>query len=326
VSFQSRSVFPHGFRWTDPHTWPWIVWVWAGFLLLGWIAPLWKWFQRDRVKSWPAASGYVESIGEPEPRKFLGLTIPQTSSQGILEIHYSYSALGQSFRGRHKLDSSSKFNPDEFTNRLVRSPVLVQYHPEKPSISALLDSSIEALLRQAPPPSQEEEKRIRAAHEIPAIYRPWLQPLMYLALAGFLISLWINIACVLGKQIPSDAPLFLMHIGIFVVFIPATLTGQKMLGGKLRRDFWKAVMKDAPEAYYYLFYIIFAYSWLTGVYAFFSGFPGNGQPSTPSSGQDWLVFSGVWMIFYYASFAIFLSARNSCFKYAQLPDNSQFSQ
>src|SRR5215470_17708337 len=201
MPFQSPSVFPHDFRWTEPHTWPWIVWVWAGFLLLGWVAPIWKWLQRDRVKSWPATSGFVECIGEPEPRKFLGWTIPQSSSNGIFEIQYSYSALGQSFRGRYKLDSSSKFSPDDFTSQLVRLPVQVQYHPDKPSMSALLDSSIEALLRQAPPLSSEEKKRMRATREIPEIYRPWLQPLMYLALGGFLISFCINIACLLGKQI-----------------------------------------------------------------------------------------------------------------------------
>jgi hypothetical protein len=315
LPFQSRSVFPTDFRWTDPLTWPWVVWVWAGFLVLGWIPPLWKWFRRDRVKSWPAASGFVESIGEPEPRKFLGLTISQTSSQGILEIQYSYSALGQSFRGRHKLNSSSKFNPDEFTNRLVRLPVQIQYHPEKPSNSALLDSSIEALLRQAPPLTPEEEQRMRAAHEIPAIYRPWLQPLMYLALAGFLMSLGINVACVLGKQIPSDVPFFFMHIGIFVVFFPAILAAQKMVGNTRRRGFWKAVLKEAPEGFYYLFYVVFAYSWLTGIHGFYNGSPGSGQHSTPFGGQDWLGFSGVWMTFYYVSFVILLSARNFCFKY-----------
>jgi len=315
-------LFPHDFRWTDPHTWPGFVWVWAGFLVLGWIVPLWKWFRRDRAKSWPSASGFVESIGEPEQRRFLGLTMPQNSSQGIIEIQYSYSALGQSFRGSHKLDNSAKFNPDEFTNRLVRSPVLVQYHPEKPSISLLLDSSIEALLRQAPPPSQEEEHRLRGAREIPAIYRPWLQPLMYLALAGFLISLCINIACVLRKQMPLDAPFFLMHLGIFVVFFPAILTAQKMVGNTNRRGFWKAVMKNVPEAVSYLFYVIFAYSWLTGFYSFFNGAPANGHRSTLSSGSEWLVFSGIWMDFYYASFAIFLSARNSSFKYPKLSGNS----
>jgi hypothetical protein len=95
--------------------------------------------------------------------------IPHSSSQGVLEIRYSYSALGRSFQGRRRLDGSSKFSPDDFTDRLVRLPIQVQYHPDKPSISALLDSSIEALLRQAPPLSPEEEQRIREAHEIPAL-------------------------------------------------------------------------------------------------------------------------------------------------------------
>ena len=156
---------------------------------------------------------------------------------------------------------------------------------------------------------------MRAVHEIPAIYRPWLQPLMYLALAGFLMSLGINIACVLGKQVPSDMPFFLMHVGIFVVFFPAIFAAQKMVGNTRRRGFWKAVLKEAPEGFYYLFYVVFAYSWLTGIQGFFNGSPGSSQRSTPFGGPDWLAFSGVWMTFYYASFVILLSARNFCFKY-----------
>ena len=326
MRFQLPSVFPHDFRWTDPHTWPRIVWIWAGFLLLGWMAPIWKWLKRDRAKSWPTTSGFVEYIGEAEPRKFLGLAIQQSSAQGTLELQYSYSVLGQSFRGHHRLDSSCKFNPDEFTSRLVRLPVQVQYHPDKPSISALLDSSIEALLRQAPPLSSQEKRLIRAAHQIPALYRPWLRPLMYLAFAGFLISFCINVACVLGKQIPPDVPFFFMHVGIFVVFFPAVFAAKKMLGGTVRRDFWKVAMKDAPDVARYLFYVIFAYGWLTGIFGFFSGSSGMATTQRPPSGPDWLAFSGTWMIFYNASFAILLSARNSSLKYTHLADDSEFSQ
>ncbi len=287
------------------------------------MAPIWKWLQRERVKSWPTTSGFVEYVGDAEPRKFLGLAIQQGSSQGALEIQYSYSALGQSFRGRHRLDSASKFIADEFTSRLLRLPVQVQYHPDKPSISALSDSSIEALLRQAPPLSSEEKQLIRAAHEIPAIYRPWLQPLMYLALAGFLISLCINIACVFGKQLPPDVPFFIMHMGIFVVFFPAVWAAKKMLGSTARRDFWKVVMKNAPDFVRHIFYIIFAYEWLIwiGVLGFF-----RATSQRPPGGPDWFVFSGTWMIFYYTSFAILLSARNSNSKHTRLAADSEFSQ
>jgi hypothetical protein len=314
VFFLSRSMFPPDFRWTDPYTWPWVVWVWACSLLLGWIAPLWKWLQRDRLKSWPTANGFVESIGEPEPRKFPGFTILPGSSHRSLEIRYSYFVLGQLFRGRHTLDSSSKCGLDEFGNRFIRLPVQVNYHPEKPAVSALLDSSIEALLRQAPPLSAQDEQRMRAAHEIPAIYRPWLQPLMYLALTGFLISLWINIACLLGKQVLSDAQFFLMHGGVFAVFFPAFFAARKMLGDTNRRGFWKAVTMDTPKGLRDLFYLVFAYGWLTGAYGFFHLSPGNGQPSTLFNGSDLLPFSGVWMVFYYSSFVILLSARNVCLK------------
>jgi hypothetical protein len=158
-----------------------------------------------------------------------------------------------------------------------------------------LDSSIEALLRQAPPLSAEEENLRRAAREIPALYRPWLLPLIYLALTGFLISLCVNIASLLGRPFPSDAPFFLLHIGIFVVFLPAILAAKKMLGNTYRRDFWKVVMNNAPENLPYLFYAVFAYAWLPGLYAFSKGFRENGQPGTPSNAPPWQAFSATWM-------------------------------
>jgi hypothetical protein len=112
----------------------------------------------------------------------------------------------------------------------------------------------------------------------------------------------------------------------FCCFFPAVFAAKKMLGSTVRRDFWKVVMKDAPDIVRYLFYVFFAYGWLTGILAFYGGPLGNGQNSTPTSGQDWRAFSGTWMAFYYASFAILLSARNSCLKYERLPAASQFSQ
>ena len=319
---QSRSPFPLDFHWNDPHTWPWMVWVWAGFVVLGWLTPLWKWLQRDRVKSWPSAIGAMESIGEPQPRKFLGLTLSNSSSEKILELCYSYSALGQSFHGRHKLDASSKFNVDKFTNRLVGLPIQVQYHPDKPSVSALTDSSIEAMLRQAPPLSTEEEQIIRAAHEIPAVYRPFLLPLMYLALAGFIISFCINFASLLKIALPESAPFFLLHAGIFVVFFPALLAAKKMLGTSYGLNFWKRVMKEAPEGFRYLFYVIFAYSWLIGFFALFNG-PPTQVRSSDFNKSAWLPFSAVWMIFYYTSFVVLLSAHNYSVKYSTPADLSR---
>jgi hypothetical protein len=314
VSLQSRSPFPPDFRWTDPHTWPWMIWVWAGFIILGWLAPLWRWFQRDRVTSWLSAIGVVESIREPEPRTFLGMALSQNSSQGVLEIRYSYSPLGQSYRGRHKIDRASKFNLDEFTNRLIGLPIQVQYHPDKPAVSALMDSSIEALLRQAPPLSREEEQLIRAAHEIPAVYLPWLLPLMYLALAGFLISFCINIVSLLGIVLPQGAPFFLLHVGIFVVFFPAILAAKKMVGYTNGRYFWKRLMNEAPEGFRYLFYVVFGYCWLIGFLSFSQPFPGKDPSSFLSTRSEWLPFSAVWMVFYYSSFVILLSARNYSLK------------
>jgi hypothetical protein len=39
------------FRWADPATWPWVVWVWLAILLAWCAKPLWRWFQRQRARS-----------------------------------------------------------------------------------------------------------------------------------------------------------------------------------------------------------------------------------------------------------------------------------
>jgi len=48
------------FRWTDPSTWPWIVYVWLALILVGWLKPAWRWMHRQRTSSWPTASGQIE--------------------------------------------------------------------------------------------------------------------------------------------------------------------------------------------------------------------------------------------------------------------------
>src|SRR5215472_7025656 len=64
------SMIDQPFRWTDPHSWPWIVYVWLAFLFVGWLKPFWQWLQRGQAKSWPTASGRIESATLAEPKRF----------------------------------------------------------------------------------------------------------------------------------------------------------------------------------------------------------------------------------------------------------------
>ncbi|HVH69861.1 MAG TPA: hypothetical protein VNB49_01965, partial [Candidatus Dormibacteraeota bacterium] len=83
------------FRWTDPSTWPWFVYVWLALILVGWLKPLWRWMQRQRASSWPTASGQIEyaSVSEPKP-SFLSGSGRGNSPSHVGELGYSYFVAG----------------------------------------------------------------------------------------------------------------------------------------------------------------------------------------------------------------------------------------
>jgi len=49
-------------RWNDPTTWPWMFYVWAALVLVGWVKPAWNWFRRKRAAGWSLAEGRIESV------------------------------------------------------------------------------------------------------------------------------------------------------------------------------------------------------------------------------------------------------------------------
>ncbi len=84
--------------------------------------------------------------------------------------------------------------------------------------------------------------------------------------------------------LPYAASCSNVRVGIFVVFLPAVFLSQKNLGSANRRDYWKVVTKGLPVV---------------------------GKQSGPPTPLVWLVFSGHWTLFCYASFVMNLSAINS---------------
>ena len=136
------------FRWSDPHTWPWIVYVWLAFLFVGGLKPFWQWLQRGQAKSWPTASGRIESATLAEPKRFLGLTLQPERSRGhVAVLAYSYSLSGNTFQGEYKRTFGSDAEVQDFLRDLRGMPVPVQYNPNKPARSVLLESAVEDLLR-----------------------------------------------------------------------------------------------------------------------------------------------------------------------------------
>jgi hypothetical protein len=273
-------------------------------LLTGWLLPFWRWLQRDRQKSWPATSGRIDSAHIGEPKRFLGLTLPSSNNEKYIGVlAYSYDLSGNTFHGEYRRSFASEAGVEEFLRGLQGQTVPVQYHPNKAARSVLLEETVETLLRNRPPlPNAPDWK-----DSLPAWFKPFIGIFAFLALVGLILSLWVHIGVLFGRQ-PSPAS-WGLHIGVFVVFFPAVFVAQKRLGTAQRRDFWKAVTKGSPDGVRYMLYFFFAYAFITGLFDFFQSPPGA-VPNRDTA-LNWRAFSAGWMVFYYASFAILSAALSS---------------
>src|SRR6266540_914652 len=56
----------------------------------------------------------------------------------------------------------------------------------------------------------------------------FLRPVMWLAVAGFFASLLVHLLALIGLPSPFGSATWLLHIGIFVVWLPTVLVAQRL--------------------------------------------------------------------------------------------------
>lgn len=139
------------------------------------------------------------------------------------------------------------------------------------------------------------------------------KPVLVISAIGLTLSLIAHITALLGIDLGLGNSVFALHVGIFVVWFPAVLLAMKMGRGKNASTWgfnsmsWKQVLSGCPGWMIYALYGVFAYAFLN----FFlfagheAGVPKSGSPSSPEVIRG---FSGHWLVFYYAAFAIAYSA------------------
>ena len=130
---------------------------------------------------------------------------------------------------------------------------------------------------------------------------------MVLAMTGLLLSLAVHIASILGLPIPGGKLVWSLHIGIFVVWLPAVLVGSRINRGKRRNELWKSVLAGFPNWMRYAGYALFGYALANFIWCYAvmqSGTPSEANPPL----AEIRLFSGHWLVFYAAGFAILLSA------------------
>jgi hypothetical protein len=130
---------------------------------------------------------------------------------------------------------------------------------------------------------------------------------MALAAIGLLLSIGVHIASLFGLTIPGGKAVWSLHIGIFVVWLPAVLVATRANRGRPQGDLWKQVLAGCPSWMRMAGYGLFAYAIVN--FAWFvlttGSHPEQGGDPSPFVLRG---FSGHWMVFYGAAFAILYSA------------------
>lgn len=129
-----------------------------------------------------------------------------------------------------------------------------------------------------------------------------LRPFMYVALTGFIASLVAHIAGYMGIEKPFGFDPWPLHIGIFVVWLPAVLVAQRLSKDFPQKDMWKATLRGCPSWMRNGLYALFGYAFLS-FFLFMALDSTSGNEASTVRG-----FSGHWLIFYFAAYAILYSA------------------
>ena len=129
---------------------------------------------------------------------------------------------------------------------------------------------------------------------------------------GLVLSLASHAAALMGTSGPLGDHVWELHIGIFVVWIPAVFASTRLTRNVPRKDAWKAALRGCPDWMKYMTYGFFGYALLNFASLFIMA--PHGMPAVQGGGPGLMPpqivrgFSGHWMAFYSAALALLWSA------------------
>jgi hypothetical protein len=138
-------------------------------------------------------------------------------------------------------------------------------------------------------------------------------PFMILAALGLAASAAAHAAAALGLRASFPTWVMGLHVGVFVVFLPAAFVVHRLTRDYTQREIWTAALRGCPDWMRKGVYGLFGYAFVNFLY-FIATVP-KGRAAAVVAGETPAVivrgFSGHWMIFYAVSFAILYSYRHA---------------
>jgi hypothetical protein len=135
-----------------------------------------------------------------------------------------------------------------------------------------------------------------------------LYPFLMLAAVGLALSLIVHINSLFGAANPLGERAWLLHVGIFIVWLPAVLVVNNLARNFKRKDLWRASLRGCPRWMKLMVYFFFGYALVNFIMVMFvhTG-SGNALPNGGSHSHDFRGFSGHWMVFYATALALMYS-------------------
>lgn len=134
-------------------------------------------------------------------------------------------------------------------------------------------------------------------------------PFLALAAVGLVLSLVAHGCAWLGEPQPLGMATWGLHLGVFVVWLPALLASGQMVRGARREDAWRVALRGCPRWMRWMTTAFFVYAFVNFMLNFGVMAPAGKQPE----GGDmppavFRMFSGHWMAFYSAALAMLYSS------------------
>lgn len=138
-----------------------------------------------------------------------------------------------------------------------------------------------------------------------------LYPFMLLAGCGLVLSFVVHGMALAGVRIPGGGLVWVLHAGIFVVFLPTVFVFNQMTRHVSRKDGWKVALAGCPVWMRRAGGVLFAYAILNFMLFMVNTATQPKEPKKSKMSETPLAvirgFSGHWMLFYGAAFAVLYS-------------------